>query len=624
MKINTRLKIAALVPALMALVICLAFLFSYNAMKEARIKHKTVYPIINSTNELTSLTTEYILYHEERPRQQFLELHNSIMQVIAAARFRDPEQQQLLNTIRGNTESMKDLFLKLVLNYDLLRLNEKDARLVEVEERLAGQLIVESRHVAADAARLETLTHDEITTAQTRTIALVILVVLIAAVPLTVVLARTRRSITASLIELRKGTELIGDGDLKYRLAMPANDELGELARSFDSMTERLQAVTVSKERLQQEAEERRKAEEKLRESEERYRSIFEGANDGIIACDLGTGKFLFVNKQMSALTGYTEQELLKLDVRDMHPPEDLTHVLEQFSKAAAGEITESAVIPVLRKDKSVIYCDIGASFFRNDKTIMVGFFRDITGRKKAEEDRERLIAELERSNRELEQFAYIASHDLLEPLRMISSYLEIIDKRYRDQLEKDAGEFIDYAVSGASHMKALLNDLLMYSRLGTKGRPFELTDLNISLNSALSNLMKPVEESRAEITSGNLPGVYADETQIVQLFQNLIGNAIKFRGGEPPRINIVSELKGNEWVIRVSDNGIGIDPKFFEKIFLIFQRLHAREKYPGTGIGLSICKKIVECHGGRIWVESEPGKGSMFYFTIPSGRKIQ
>ncbi len=234
----------------------------------------------------------------------------------------------------------------------------------------------------------------------------------------------------------------------------------------------------------------------------------------------------------------------------------------------------------------------------------------------------EKRTAELVRSNTELEQFAYIAAHDLQEPLRMITSYLEIIDKRYRDKLDKDAGEFIDYSLSGAVHMKALLNGLLEYSRVGTKGKPFELIDLNISLKKAIANLKKQIEESGAQIIPGNLPGVYADETQMVQLFQNLIGNAIKFRGDKAPVIKVSAGWKETEWEIRVIDNGIGIDPKFFDKIFLIFKRLHSKEKYPGTGIGLAICKKIVERHGSRIWVESEAGKGTAFYFTLPMKRQ--
>jgi len=230
----------------------------------------------------------------------------------------------------------------------------------------------------------------------------------------------------------------------------------------------------------------------------------------------------------------------------------------------------------------------------------------------------EERTAELVRSNRELEQFAYIASHDLQEPLRMVSSYVQLISKRYKDKLDNDANEFIDYIVNGTNHMQTLLRDLLEYSRVGTKGKPFELTDLNISLKNAISNLNKHIEESRAEISCGNLPGVYADETQIVQVFQNLIDNAIKFCGDKPPRIHISSEWKKTEWVISVSDNCMGIDPKHFDRIFEMFKRLHAGDKYPGTGIGLAVCKKIVERHGGRIWVESEPGKGSTFYFTMP------
>jgi light-regulated signal transduction histidine kinase (bacteriophytochrome) len=230
----------------------------------------------------------------------------------------------------------------------------------------------------------------------------------------------------------------------------------------------------------------------------------------------------------------------------------------------------------------------------------------------------EERTAELARSNKELEQFAYIASHDLQEPLRMVSSYVQLISKRYEDKLDNDANEFIGYIVNGTKHMQTLLRDLLEYSRVGTKGKPFELIDMKAALNSAISNLDKHIKESRTEISCGNLPGVYADETQIVQVFQNLIDNAIKFCGDKPSRIHITSEWKKTEWVISVSDNCMGIDPKHFDRIFVMFKRLHAGDKYPGTGIGLAVCKKIVERHGGRIWVESEPGKGSAFYFTIP------
>lgn len=234
--------------------------------------------------------------------------------------------------------------------------------------------------------------------------------------------------------------------------------------------------------------------------------------------------------------------------------------------------------------------------------------------------ERQKVEDELTRSNTELEQFAYVASHDLQEPLRMVSSYLQLLQQRYGGELDQDADEFIGFAIDGASRMSILINDLLAYSRVGTKGKPLATVDCQDALNSALSNLKIAIESSCATITYDDLPVVMADDVQLTQLFQNLIGNAIKFRQeSAAPVIHIgVEQLSGDEWQICVRDNGIGIDPKQFQRIFTIFQRLHARDEYEGTGIGLAVCKKIVERHGGCIWVESEPDKGSVFTFSIP------
>ncbi|GEM_PF-2034622 len=242
----------------------------------------------------------------------------------------------------------------------------------------------------------------------------------------------------------------------------------------------------------------------------------------------------------------------------------------------------------------------------------------EVAARRQGEDKLREVMAELQRSNEELEQFAYVASHDLHEPLRMVTSYMQLLARRYKGILDNEADDFINYAVDGAARMQAMINALLDYSRVGTRGKQFEPVDSETVFENALYNLEILIEENGAVVTHDPLPPVVADKTQMGQLLQNLIGNAIKFHGEEPPRIHVSAVRQGEEWVFSVSDNGIGIESQYANHIFEIFQRLHTRAQYPGTGIGLSVCRKIVERHGGRIWMESEPGKGTTFYFTIP------
>jgi light-regulated signal transduction histidine kinase (bacteriophytochrome) len=233
----------------------------------------------------------------------------------------------------------------------------------------------------------------------------------------------------------------------------------------------------------------------------------------------------------------------------------------------------------------------------------------------------ERLLAhytdDLKRSNAELEEFVYVASHDLREPLRMVASFTQLLAERYHGKLDKDAHAFIGFAVDGATHMQQLLHDLLVYSRAGNNSKPIVLVETNHVVNRATANLWSAIEESQAQ---GPLPTVPGDEVQLVQLFQNLLANALKFRDSRPPEIRVSAQEQEGQWLFAVRDNGIGIAPDHQARIFLIFQRLHHRSEYPGTGIGLAICKKIVERHGGLIWVDSEPGQGATFYFTLPQG----
>lgn len=252
-----------------------------------------------------------------------------------------------------------------------------------------------------------------------------------------------------------------------------------------------------------------------------------------------------------------------------------------------------------------------------------VSVFIDITEYKNAKIKTEKLLKELERSNRDLDQFAYIISHDLKEPLRMISSFTQLLEKRYKGSLDKDADEFIGFIVDGAFRMQQMLDSLLQYSRISTETKKYELVDMNEVVKESLKNLKIAVEESHADIHSDNLHEIYADRTQMIQLFQNLIANAIKFHGEETPRVHISSRIVGDKYFFLVKDNGIGIDPKYQERIFQVFQRLHTPDEYDGTGIGLSITKKILEHHNGSIWVKSEPNKGSTFYFSIPINETI-
>jgi PAS domain S-box-containing protein len=379
----------------------------------------------------------------------------------------------------------------------------------------------------------------------------------------------------------------------------------------------------------------RLEAEKALKESEERFRSLFYNSIDGILL-STPDGKMLAANPEACRIFGRTEEEIQKVGrngILDMTDPRVAVFLEERLRTGMArGEVTG------IRKDGTRFPCEQSSVLFRDkDGNIRTSIIiRDITERKKTEEELrkyrehlEEMVAqrtaelektanELKRSNTDLEQFAYSASHDLQEPLHVIKGFLGLIQKRYKDNLDEKGHEFIRVTIDGAKRMQELIRDLLEYSRVGTKAKEFKPIKCAVVLDKVLFNLKVAIEESRAEVTHDILPTVMADAVQLGSLFQNLIGNAIKFHGAEPPKVHISAEKRDSEWIFTVCDNGIGIDPKFSERIFSVFQRLHTTAEYPGTGIGLAICKKIVEKHGGRIWVESEPGKGTTFYFTIP------
>jgi PAS domain S-box-containing protein len=375
----------------------------------------------------------------------------------------------------------------------------------------------------------------------------------------------------------------------------------------------------------------RKNAERARDESEKNYRLLAENTTDIITIVDKDLN-LVWLSASGEKLTGFSFEEQKYMPLDKKVTPESARRSLDLIKRMMREEM--QGTFPPDRqydiqselycKDGSTIWSDSKLRFIRDDQGQAVSVLmqgRDITERKKAEDALHKTMAELKRSNEELQQFAYVASHDLQEPLRMVSSYVQLLEKRYKDKLDPDAHDFINFAVSGAKRMQNLINDLLSYSRVGTRGKPFTPVDCSEVLYAATSNLEVAIREAGAVIDHDDLPQVIGDEGQLIQVFQNVIGNAVKFHGEEPPHICIAAKLVGDEWVFSVKDNGIGIDPQFFERIFLVFQRLNGTD-YPGTGIGLSIARKVVQRHGGRMWLESQPGQGSTFYFTVPIREK--
>jgi PAS domain S-box-containing protein len=332
------------------------------------------------------------------------------------------------------------------------------------------------------------------------------------------------------------------------------------------------------------------------------------------------SGKFLRWNDNFSTVTEYSDEEIVQMHPTQLFQGADREHIGARIQQVFEEGTSDAEANFTTKTGRQVPYYFTGFRTLIDEQPILIGTGIDISDLKQAQLELAQKAEELERSNKELEQFAYVASHDLQEPLRMVASYLQLLERRYAEKLDADAFEFIQFAVDGATRMKTLINDLLAYSRVGTRGNPFKPTDLNRVLGQVRANLGAAIDESQTLLTSDGLPTLMADEIQMVQLFQNLVSNAIKFRNESAPRVHVGAGESADGWVFSVHDNGIGIDPEYFERIFVIFQRLHARGKYPGTGIGLAISKRIVERHGGRIWVESQPGEGATFYFTMSAG----
>ena len=370
---------------------------------------------------------------------------------------------------------------------------------------------------------------------------------------------------------------------------------------------------------------ERKQAEKALVQERNLLQALIDNIPDSVYFKD-DKNRLIRVNKARAELSGTTPEKMIGKTDFDFFSEEEAKKAFDDDNRVLeSNKSLTGRVEKITDADGKEHWFSVIKIPWHNEKGQVIGTMgisRDITQDKRVEKELARYARELKRSNKELEQFAYVASHDLQEPLRMIVSYLQLISRRYQGKLDSDANEFIGYAVDGGRRLQNMISDLLIYSRVGTRGKEFAPSNCEDVLKEVLGSLQIAIEESAATITHDPLPTVMADVTQLSQLFQNLIVNAIKYRGEDSPLIHLAVQSQDNEWLFSVKDNGIGMDPKYSERIFGIFQRLHTREEYSGTGIGLAVCQRIVQRHGGRIWVKSELGKGSTFYFTIPIKRR--
>jgi PAS domain S-box-containing protein len=382
----------------------------------------------------------------------------------------------------------------------------------------------------------------------------------------------------------------------------------------------------------------RKAAEERLVQMEGRYRGLLEAAPDAMVVVNQG-GEIVLVNVQAEKQFGYSRDELLGQKVTNIVPEGFAERLVADATRSTAEALAQQIGMGIeltgRRKDGSGFPIEIMLSPLESAEGMLVtAAIRNISARKKSEEDNaelERRVEErtkelavanqvLEQSNLELKQFAYVASHDLQSPLRSISGFVQLLQLEYEGKLDDQARDWIRRTVQSIEQMQTLIRDLLSYSRVDARSRPFIRIPFSDIVNDALTQLDSSIHDSGAQVTCGPLPEIMGDRSQLVQLTQNLIGNGLTYRGDQPPRIHLSAEHSGKEWIFSVRDNGIGIDPKYHEQIFEIFKRLHDQKEYPGTGIGLAVCRRVVNRHGGRIWVESEFGHGSTFCFTIPEG----
>jgi signal transduction histidine kinase/HAMP domain-containing protein len=603
MKLMTRARIAGVFATCIFLAYAAMTIYLDHTVTNFARQANFAQGIIAKIDLLRFLTADNLIYRTERAQKQWVAVYDELRQLLNRQDYQAFLGEHGLADTADKLKILGDFFKRSLALPVAADANDLAAEASgEFQSQLTNQLMLTAMNLSTRFTSLGREVNKKLLQAQHwttfwDTLALLILGGLIIGANITF-----QRAVVNPVLKLREGVAKIGAGDLDYQVGMDSRDEIGELSQTFDEMTANLKKVTVSRDELVKEMEERRRAEEKAK----RLASFPQLNPSPVLEVDAG-----------GALTFYNQAAVEVLE--KIGPEAELADLLP----ADLGEIAAAA-----RQDKEkVFYREVRVKdtvfgqniYFVAPFDVLRIYSIDITERKQAEEALNERTAQLERSNRDLEDFAYVSSHDLQEPLRQMANFSEILAREYGKHLDERGVRYSGYITAGAKRLLDLINGLLAYCRVSQA----EILQVPASLEDIFQGTLKDLHtlimESGAEISHDPLPALRVNPNQMAQLLQNLITNALKFRNEQPTRIHLSARQEGGEWVISIQDNGIGFDQKYAEHIFQVFKRMHSQEKYPGTGIGLAICKKIVESHGGRIWAESQPGRGATFYFTIPA-----
>lgn len=633
MTIERRLRVATIVLTVFALGSIFTLFWSSRQVGRGIARIGGTAEIVHAAFMMQVLVDDYIDHGNRRALSQWEKYNNSLGQILNNETISESMDQALLASLRNSYQAVNHLYPRVREMKSSTESGDQSQDLKE-KEMLTSLMHLQLEKLVNGADDLSKATQS--LTLKRRNFVQQLIVALGVA---TVVIILTniyliRKSFIQPLKILANGADRVGAGDFDYIAEIKSDDEVGKLTQAFNTMVERLEKRTrelgkardelerrveertaelgLANEQLVREIEERKRAEESVTAERQRLYDVLETLP--VYVCLLDSDyRMPFANRYFRETFGESRGRRCHDFLFDRTEPCETCETYTVMKTRAphhwywTGPNRKDYDIydfPFIDKDGSFLILEMGI---------------DITERNKAEATLKQTLADLTRSNADLEQFAYVASHDLQEPLRNVASCMQMLEKGYKAKLGPDADQLMHYAVDSVARMKALIQDLLAYSRISTKGNPPGETDSEMIFEQTLSNLRSAIRETGAVVTHDVLPVVMADPAQLCQVFQNLIGNAVKFRRQQPPHVHVSAVKDGSKWVFSVRDNGIGVESRHLERIFVIFQRLNKRSQYGGTGMGLAIVKKIVERHRGRIWVESEPGKGTTFYFTIPA-----